>query len=748
MARKKAPPAPPLPTPEGVARAAQAGDFAGALALARQLPQTPENLALRKVTLAHAARTYADRDQAADFNRVILEADTVDPADPAWAAERACLLARGGRLADALARCDESTRPKVLGHAADRAVRLQSKEFLPADLHPGFGAILATFRHHETGNEAAAREALEPVGLRSPFLEWKVLLRGLLAHAAGDDARAAENFARLDPARLPSRLAAPYRVAVEPTFRASLRPADASLLSKQYGQLNTNPVVERLREIARHLGRDKPLAPAFRAAETVLPQLRHTAPHLVARLANCLYHAILQQGQPDDLPRYRKLFGSPPDDPNFHKLQAVIAEQIGDPAAVHAHWRKYDEWLATNPPGWPPAVLARARAVVWTRLGENAEQAAEEPDEEEAIFGFFGAPRRPKRKPKPLGPPAAECFRRAAELAPDWPDATSRLFESLVEAEKPAEAEAAARSLLAHRPENLPALTALAELVQTQGRAEEAADLWLRAAAVNPLDRATRHRSAVAILAVARRKLIAGEAADADTHFEKHKPLLEEQTPAGLAALRSVVKMKLRQPEEAAALRDKALAIPGARVSAAYRMMVDSQLAKLKPAEKRAADKLFADELKKAPTPLEVNQLIAAYDSYHIEAVTYRGQKTHEKKVHDQVARCLAAAAPEVDFERLGDVLLHKREWKQAKKLADAAALRFPANPHFLLVRSEAGLATGEREYYVEGRLRRAKELAEASAEPRHRGLLGRIDRLLQQIATPFDFLDAFFGRG
>jgi hypothetical protein len=222
--------------------------------------------------------------------------------------------------------------------------------------------------------------------------------------------------------------------------------------------------------------------------------------------------------------------------------------------------------------------------------------------------------------------------------------------------------------------------------------------------------------------------------------------LLEEHTPAGLAALRFVVKLKLGQRDEAAALRDQALAIPGARVSAAYRMMVDAQLAKLKPADKKPADTLFADELAKEPTPLEVNQLIAAYDAYHIEAVTYRGQKTHEKKVLDQVTRCLAVTAPEVDFERLADVLLVKREWKHAKKLAEAEALRFPANSHFLLVRCEAGLASGEREYYVERRLRRAKELAEASADPRHRALLGRIDQLLKQIATPFDIFETFFG--
>src|SRR5207253_11033527 len=131
---------------------------------------------------------------------------------------------------------------------------------------------------------------------------------------------------------------------------------------------------------------------------------------------------------------------------------------------------------------------------------------------------------------------------------------------------------------------------------------------------------------------------------EADAILDQHAALLEDQTRAASAALRSVVRTKQGKADEAAEFRARALAVPGGRLGAAYRMMVDSQLAKLKPADKRAAEKLFADELAKPPTPLEVNQLIAAYDGYHVDAVIYRGQKTHEKKVLDQVARCLDAA--------------------------------------------------------------------------------------------------------
>ena len=50
--------------------------------------------------------------------------------------------------------------------------------------------MLQAFRQVEAGQDEAARESLQGIGLQSPFLEWKLLLRGLLAYYQGDDVRA------------------------------------------------------------------------------------------------------------------------------------------------------------------------------------------------------------------------------------------------------------------------------------------------------------------------------------------------------------------------------------------------------------------------------------------------------------------------------------------------------------------------------------------------------------------------------
>lgn len=750
MAKKKAPPAPPAPTPARVRAAIRAGDFPTAVDTARTLhtlTPTPENLAVRKEAIAAAATAFAEHDRFGLFNEVMQEAETLDSENPTWAAERAVLLVRGGRLTDGIAVVerlgDPLARSRLLGHAVDRAIRLGTEVNLPEELQPGSTAVQTAFRYYEAGNDAAARAALETVGLRSPYLEWKVLLRGLIAQASGDPVRAVENFTRLDSDRLPARLAAPYRLALDPQFKDTLPTDTATTLIRQHEKLCGNPIVDGLRTIARELGRGKALAPAFKAAETVVPLLKATAAHLIPRLANCIYHALIQQGHPDDLARYRRVFGSPVNDPGFHKLQALINEQIDNPVTAHTQWRQYENWLSKNPSGWQPAILQRARAVVWQRMGECARDVLVMESEDDDIL--FARPRR--RKPKPLDPPAELCFRRAAELAPDWPVASRSLIGSLSAANRLPEAEAVANAYLAHQPGDLKILCTLGDLLRRQGRTADAAGAYLRALAVNPLDKLTRGQTAAAILAAARHKLMDGTPAEVEAILDQHAALLADQMPAGSAGLRAVTRLKLGKPEEAAELRTKAIAYPGSRLSSAYRIMIETQLAKLKPADKRAADKAFADELAKTPTPYEVNQLLNVFENYKLDGVKYRGQKTHEKKLYDTVTKCLTADAPQQDFEILGTTLLLRKQYSLTNKLADACRRRFPQNPVFVLLQFETGIARKEPFYRFGSLLHEAKRLAEQSREPRHKTLLDRIVELQQLVASPYGSILDFFDR-
>ncbi|HEY2910726.1 MAG TPA: hypothetical protein VGI99_10795, partial [Gemmataceae bacterium] len=611
MARTKAPAKSQSPSlsRETVAASLKAKNYTLAVEQARELHRSDpsaENLALLKSTIVSVATQYASSNRVIDFNRTMGIADEVDPTDAAWAGERACLLALGGRLADALMRADDATRPKVLGLAADRAIRLQSKDFLPDELHAGYDAAIAAFQNYESNNDEAARQALEAIGLRSPFLEWKLLLRGLMAHAASDDERAVENFSRLEPSRLPAKLAEPYRAAIDKAWKDSLPPAQYSALHGVYQKLNAAPLAERFRDIARKLSGVEPLTGAFRALESMLTAVKHQQPHLIPRLANCFYHAILQKGVPEDMSRYRKLFGAPTDDPQFHKLQGIIEEHCNAFDRALEHWGKFEKWLESKPAGWPDDVRERARAHVWQRMGGNAQDMAEgfeeDEDDEFSPLDFlkpFNQPREPKALP-PVLPPVADYFQKAAELAPDWPEAVLDHCRALRDLERLDEAQAALKAFLEHQPDDLETANELADMLQERGEAAEASAYRLRAAALNPLDKELRRRAAESVLAHAR-MLLPKQAAEVAPLLAKHRDWLDEFAPSPRDAVAAVAAAKLSHTDEAQTLRDRAQSGPDCFREAAYRIAVDSILAKTKPADKKAAEKLFADSLAGSP---------------------------------------------------------------------------------------------------------------------------------------------------
>src|SRR5262249_9529630 len=84
--------------------------------------------------------------------------------------------------------------PRVLAHAADVARKegKNGRKLLPESLHGQFDLVVQAFAQAEAGQDEAARQSLQGIGLQSPFLEWKLLLRGLLAYYQKDDARALE----------------------------------------------------------------------------------------------------------------------------------------------------------------------------------------------------------------------------------------------------------------------------------------------------------------------------------------------------------------------------------------------------------------------------------------------------------------------------------------------------------------------------------------------------------------------------
>lgn len=738
-------------TPDKIRQKLAVNDPSAALELAKRHagPKStdPEAIHLLRTSATAVADQLVATGRTAALNQFLAEIDVSLFTDAEWLGKLATWYAKAGNPVRALELAvrvgDAALRAQVAGHAADTAVRAKSKAMLPADLHDGYAAVVEGFEKYKLGHDNAARERLNDIGLTSPFLEWKLLLRGFLAYTASDDDGAKANWGRLTPDRLPAKLAAPFRARIDPTAA----PAAGGPLP-----VDPSSLAGRLKAVQANIGKGRNLAAAFKALESALPFVKTKMPAAVPRLANVMYHTLGRAGQPDDLSRYRRLFGAPADDPDFNKLQGRVLEEIGELRPSLDFWAQYDQWLSLPPATWPEPLARRARALIQHRMAAIADDLAHDAEASpfDDLFGFFSSPKRGAKPPREKPPDPTAYLRKAVELAPDWEDPAVALYQAYQGTGKPAEAEAVARAFLARVPGSVPMLTRLATDVAQRGRAADALDLRRKARAANPLDKFHRAMFGHAVVAAARQLATDGEPDAAEQLLAAEADPCAAEVPSSTLVLRSVLARKAGRKDEANQLAEAAVtATAGSRIAARLSLHATAVLLKAKPADKTAASKALTAALAETPTPLEAVQLLATWDLFVSQGVTYTGQKTQEKKI---LAVLLAAATtgtgPEPEFEFLCQGILARRDWKFLGKLAVPLAKRFKTNPVFPLMVAEAETDGGTihaRPYKVTPWLSDAKRLAAASPHERHKQLLPRIDDLTKMnnpFGIPLDLFD------
>jgi tetratricopeptide (TPR) repeat protein len=728
-----------------IERARTEGRTQQALELAKQLHKaepSPANLELLHLVYLERARQLRSQGQTRDAVIVLEAALRLENPPQQWLEQVATELAQCGAPAAAMAVLgripDAPSVGRIRGHVADAAVGDPgSRSALPATLQTELHAVLEAFRLTEQGNDDAALAALQPIGLRSPYLEWKLLLRGLQAYYTNDDARAVENWQRLDPERLPARLAAPFRARIDSAFAAAQPPATQVTLQRQYDTLQATPMQAQLRHLRTALENKRSLAQAYRQMETLLPDLRRTAPNLVPRLAACLYWAILDTG-PDDADRYARVFGPPPEDPHFHRIAALAFERAGQRQDAQKAWEMYEKDVAGNAEVWPGGQADRARALIWLRMGRNAVEA--EDGQGPMPWDYFGV--APKLKPA-----ADTCFRRSRDLAPDMREPNEALFFYHRDHDHAAKAEQAARALLERFPDDAPILEGLSDLRLERGDTAEALALMQRALHANPLDR--RLRSQVAWLHAERARSLA----QADMFDEARREIqaagaFQVEAPVGLNCLRAAVEFKAKEPAAAEEVLQQAAAVGQPALLTAYAMLVDSIRLKVPPAVKKRFDGEFKTAVA-GPADAKAALLVLAYaEALHEADVSYYGQKTHVKKLADYALKTGKADVPEDSVALLVECLIDLEAYGQAIKLARAAQVKFHRNPFFCVLEARCMVEDQERAFQpwrAASLLSHAERLAQnLPMDDRRRTLLDQIQELRREVAVEDPFSSPF----
>jgi tetratricopeptide (TPR) repeat protein len=727
-----------------IERARREGRFQQALELAKQLHKyesTPEHVELLKEVYLGRARQLRTQGQPRDALTVLDAASRLDATTPEWLERLAEEMALCGEVARTLAlieKLPEASAARLLMFAADAAMQQEAagRAALPPSLREDFDRVVLAFQQTESGQDEAARATLQGIGLRSPFLEWKLLLRGLQAYWQNDDVRALENWQRLTPERLPARLAAPFRFHIDSAFRGAQPPAVQAVLQKQSDRLQGSPLLTHLRTLQATMADKNKLASAFRQAEALLPVLRQEAPQLVPRLARCFYWAVLETG-PDDLLRYQRVFGKPADDPNFHRLQALGYEKGDDLAEAHQHWHEYEKEIAAHPQNWPGDQADHARALIWLRMGQNAASVPETRRAQRRQFSLFGL----DEPPRPLHPPAEKCLQKSLQLAGDLLETHEALIRYHREGKREAKAEKAARELLEQFPDHVPTLELLGDLRRQRGDHEQAMELMQQAMRGNALDRRLRRKVSEGHLLLARSHVESGRFDEARQQFQAALDLSNGADGGVIVAHWAACEFKSGDAAQAEELVRQALAQAPAAVGVAYLLAAEVGRLKLD----RTLKTRFEEDLKRGlaePTPAGAVFLARVLAELHTGGVKYIGQKGHAQKVKSYIHKARDLDFSESQLEELCQNLLDVEDYPKARRFADMGEFRYHNNPVFPYLHALGWIrAEGRRAgpYQVVPLLQRARGLLQGQPPNERRDrMLEDIDKHLREL-NPFD---------
>jgi tetratricopeptide (TPR) repeat protein len=729
-----------------VEKALREGRTQQALELAKQLykqePNPEHRDALKRVVLERARR-QREQGKPRDAVATLQTNLTLDPADFAWLSAAAEELARAGAVDVALPLLlkinDPDQRERVLAHIADQALERGDRNLLPEDLRPAFDAVRQAFVLAEKGEDDTARAALQAIGLHSPFLDWKLLLRGLIAFWQKNEALALENWQRLRPDRLPARLAAPLRIQIDPAFRAAQAPATQLALQKAADRLLGNPLIPALRGVQVALARGEGLQETLRLAESLIPLLRREAPHLLPRLASCFFFAVVEGGDVQDVERYKRLFGAPPEDPSLARLSALTCEHQNHLPDAIEYWQKFEAAVARHPKHWRVsdrddrvAQANRVRALIWERIGQQMMQAAEDLDDESGAKDIEA------------------CFRKSIELAPDRAEPHRALFEHHVNANEQDKAEEIGRLLIERFPNQPGFHEQLGDVRMRCGEFGAAVQAYERALAHQPANRDLRSKLVHAQVHEGRALCKRGRMEEARKLFAAALAQDSKAQRYQLVCLAALGEFEGGDPQRAEELIEEAQTACGSRLAVAYYMLTNIA----SHGGARALKKRWEDEtaaaLAQPPDPTSVVPTLQLAAAFRMVEDAYRGRAGHEKKLLVYVQKGLRLEYSEAQLESL----LRSLVWLEARRLFDRfigpAERRYPRNPVFLLQRVRADMHT--RAAWRAGELlERTRELALELPEERRLEVLRELEQIRrEQESTDLDMADdlrAAFGK-
>lgn len=509
----------------------------------RQAPLEPHRVLLEQAAVGRARELDQAglKPQAQDILQELLTLPVVEPEVRKELPELLSHLGMLDRYPEYRQRleADPELQARLVTRAADLAVlNLNNAKTAAPEIRHGAALVIAALDKLDAGQDTDALELLKDISRQSPFADWRLFVRGLIAYYRKDQETAQANWSRLDAERIPGRLTQLLNAIRQTDLE--LTPSDPNL-ANTIGALEAALWGAPLLSDLRHL-KARAAAGEWIKAAGILRNMRDTLrvvdPGALEGITAYLRNQAIRTADRELLKELTHCTDALPWDPRWNQARAQMLELDQDAPSNETvkAWIKYLEDL-DQVTCWTPDEITLAKALIHGRLGKTYTLQLDAPTDPNNI------PPLKALEPDDLaaymecdwdfefGRPPNEFFEWQAHLAfeqslalkPDLLE-TYVAYGSLWEkSRRPELALQVCMKLLAQFPEHTDSLEKIVMYYETRDQLELAEPYMQRLMQAKPLDEEYRKRTWSLEIGLTRHCCLRQDWAAARSHLEAAK---------------------------------------------------------------------------------------------------------------------------------------------------------------------------------------------------------------------------------
>lgn len=584
----------------------------------------------------------------------------------------------------------------VMNRSIDRAVIdpiSPSKLLLSSAQISEIHSFHLAFAAYEAKEYETARERLNAIGMASPLMEWKLMLRGLVAYSLSEDAKALDNWSRLKPDRIPYSMVVSMRALIDPSFM-EMQSSNSLAKIGMHAKLTVNPYVGTLVQIRSVLMDSEKRFHLFQLINSMVgPSGEQQLPRpLWQKLSRIIYCSIIRDGNHSELSKFIEVFGSPKLDPQFLRLKALVSQKLNRHSEEIKYWIEYEKWLSKNSLLFPKILFSTIRCELLKHIAglsmEHSDRMLDPTTMIELLRNSIGQIGRIE-----LDVPSPEtALKTVLSLMPDDKDALMMMVNFLNSQKRFSEVSPLIARLEEKFPRDLEALNVVETYYASMMDLVGVLSCLRRQVEANPLDRALKNKTARLMLKIARDHVESGNLTECQeilSEIESSKLASDPLILLAALTLRGLLLVKAKKLEEWGVIRTRLFSETNLDASMIF-LIGDGTRIKL---PKKLLEEFitgFKNNLGALRSIERISRMFDAIAQFVTEEQPYRAMPTHLKLLHETAKVAIRVSQNEQDVVSLCFAIYNCQQYKILKDVSQTAKVYFQTNPYFWFFEAEA----------------------------------------------------------